>query len=200
MSKINFKDSSIPGIYSVNLRDRYNIEWIPDRVPKLYDAMIAAITGVLADKKSKTAGKVAVTITDLKGVLKLAGIVSYHANENEDMPGNWTYELTFNAEDIEGITEIYDMNGPEFDLCFRDCIFKMHGIRFFHKDYYRDMLYVAVDTLKEFLDVNAKEDEVVDIDFPGYFTASIGIENGEKVMSIVPGDTMKTAIKSDAIL
>ena len=58
----------------------------------------------------------------------------------------------------------------------------------------------AVNVLVQWLDTNAKEDETVELVHPGVFTAVVAVENGTKVMSIVPGEIIKQMIKSDNIL
>ena len=48
--------------------------------------------------------------------------------------------------------------------------------------------------------MNAKEGEEVNLELPGYFVASVVIDGGEKVMSLVPDGAMKRLIKDDAAL
>ena len=62
------------------------------------------------------------------------------------------------------------------------------------------MFTVGIDTIKEFLDVNATEGEDIDVVMPGVFTASVSVENGIKYMTITPGEAIKQIIKGDSIL
>ena len=59
------------------------------------------------------------------------------------------------------------------------------------------LIELCVTVLKQWLDMNAKENEVVDITLDGYFEASVAIENGEKVMAITPDEPIKRIIKGD---
>ena len=46
-------------------------------------------------------------------------------------------------------------------------------------------------------EMEAKEGEIVDVEMPGYFKASVAVENGKKIFSIVPDGHMKQLVKSD---
>jgi hypothetical protein len=59
---------------------------------------------------------------------------------------------------------------------------------------------LTIDTLVQVLDNEAQPNEVVDIEMPGYFVASVGIEDNMKVFSIVPDGHMKAIIKDDSAL
>ena len=57
-----------------------------------------------------------------------------------------------------------------------------------------------MDSILQCLDHEAIPGQVVEIEMPGYFTASVAVENDEKVFSIVPDGHMKALIKSDVHL
>jgi hypothetical protein len=72
--------------------------------------------------------------------------------------------------------------------------------RFRNIGYMYSMFNTAIDTLASFLDTNASEIEEVEVSLRGVFTASIAVESGKKVMSIVPGECIKQIIKGDSVL
>jgi hypothetical protein len=54
--------------------------------------------------------------------------------------------------------------------------------------------------IKKWLDENAKEGEEVGVEEPGIFQASVVVENGEKVFSLVPEGEIKKLIKDDSAI
>ena len=81
-----------------------------------------------------------------------------------------------------------------------DEAFRIAGARFNQVKYIHIIFGCIVDTIIDFLDANASESEDVSVTLNGVFTASVAIENGIKVMSIVPGEIIKQIIKEDSIL
>ena len=63
-----------------------------------------------------------------------------------------------------------------------------------------NIMNTAIDEITKFLDKNASETEEVEVTLRGLFTASVAVENGVKVMSIVPGEYIKQIIKNDSAL
>ena len=57
-----------------------------------------------------------------------------------------------------------------------------------------------IQQIKNWLDANAVEGEEVGVEMDGVFQASVAIENGEKVFSIVPDGEIKKLIKDDAAI
>lgn len=195
---MNFKETSIPANYSMDLKVKAFMDWLPEDASKIYDTLIESISQFLGRVKSKDPNKkAALVVNDLKGNFKMAGILSLHENENKEMPDNWNYVLTFDAEDISDATDIYYSNSTEFEICVGKVAWNLHGMRFIAPNYIHDMCIVAIDTLLKYLDENASEVEEKDVDLPGYFKASVSVEEGKKVMAIVPGEAMKTVAKGD---
>ena len=71
---------------------------------------------------------------------------------------------------------------------------------FERETYIYDACNIIIDSILQTLDHEAIEGQVVDIEMNGYFTASVAIENGEKIFSITPDGHMKALIKSDVAL
>ena len=197
---MNFKETSIPANYSLTLKDRASMDWSANDADKIYGTLIAAISQYLATVKSKKIGSTAVVVNDLKGNFLLAGIVTYHENENADMPGNWSYELTFNESDIKDVEDIRMSTDTQFDIIAANAAFNLYSMKFMSQLYMQDMFITAIDTLIKYLDENAREGETVDVELTGYFTASVEVCDGKKIMSIVPDGAMKRVIKDDAAL
>ena len=170
----------------------------PDKVGIVYDTLIMAMSDFLSQVKSKE-NKIALAVKDLKGNLLLAGIVNYHKNENEEMPGNWSYELTFNEEDLNGCNVSLSTD-PHFNRVFLKTLENLHGLLLDDPIVMQPMIEEGINVVKQWLDVNAKENEEISVEHPGFFVASVSVENGEKIYAIVPDGAMKRLIKDDSAL
>lgn len=173
-------------------------DWDPSDTNKIFHMMVMSISDCLALTKSKDI-KTAVAIKDLKGNLLLAGVVNYVPNENEDMPGNWNYVFTVDEEDIKE-ANVIDSGDTRFQKVFARTAYDLYHIEFFGGIYIQTALETAVNTLMQWLDVNASETEEIEVQEEGYFLASVVVEGGEKVISIVPDGAMKRLVKDDSAL
>ena len=176
----------------------------PERITKAFFASVSAFLSKQKVKKQDEA--VALILTDVAGNFKFAAIVQYHENEeNPDEPGNWRYVMTFDPKAVENIEKnktvkklLFSSN--EFTSVFDKVGYDIGAIQFQHSSYIFDACLLVVDTLLQVLDREAKEDEVVEIELPGYFTAAVAVEDGEKVYSLTPDGHMKEVIKDDTAL
>lgn len=176
----------------------------PERIVKGFFAATAAYLSKV--KVSKADEAVALVLTDTAGNFKFASIVEYHENnDNPDEPGNWSYVMTFDSKALDNIEKnkglkklLYTSNA--FGAVFDKVAYDVAGIQFMHQNYMIDASILVIDTLLQVLDREAKEGEIVDIELPGYFTASVSVEDGEKVFAITPDGHMKQIIKDDTAL
>jgi len=182
----------------------YDIGDNDDRPERLVKAFFAGISSYLSKRKvSKPDEAVALVLQDTSGVFKFAAIVEYFANvENPDEAGNWGYSFTFYEEDLKDLEKRKTVKKLlAGDDAFKSIMYKAAydvGGFVFKKDVYiYDACILVTDTILQVLDHEAIDGQVVDIEMPGYFKASVGVENGEKVFSIVPDGHMKALVKSD---
>lgn len=176
----------------------------PERIVKAFFAASAAYLSKV--KVSKADEAVALELTDIAGNFKFAGIVEYHENvENPDEPGNWSYVMTFDPKTLENLEKSKSVkkllySSDAFKAVFDKVAYDVAAIQFQHQTYMFDACLLVVDTLLQVLDREAKDGEIVDVELPGYFTASVSIEDGEKVFAITPDGHMKQIIKDDTAL
>ena len=178
-----------------------------DTVERLTKSIFAATAYMLSIvKEAKTDKAACMLLTDVVGNFKFAAFVQYNENtENPEEPGNWSFSMTFNEEDINELEKKRVVK----KILYSDGMFKseLHkvahdvgGITIRHDSYVHDAAIIVIDTLLMILDREAVEGDVVDIEMPGFFTASVGVEDDEKVFSITPGAMLKTIIKDDKII
>lgn len=162
-----------------------------------YDVGVIALSKMLGLKKNKEQ-KTAVTITDLKGNLVIAGIVELHENEGEaEVGGNWSYVLTFDKEDLEGC-KIYDIseNGM-YSQIFSDELIDKHNCTMNATSSILTLVIGSFEVLKLWLDANASTTEEISVECKGSFVATVSVVNGEKEMCITPAAEQKLYIKDD---
>ena len=178
-----------------------------DRPERITKSFIASTSAYLSKNKiAKTDEAVALVLQDVSGNFKFAGIVEYHENdENPDEPGNWSYVMTFNEDDLKELEKTKTVKKLKYgDDPFRTVMDKVSydigGIQFQQERYMYDACLLVVDTIVQVLDSEAVPGETVDIDMPGYFKASVSVENDEKIFSITPDGHQKSIIKDDGAL
>ena len=97
-----FEETELSQAYTVNINNQgyaFGGDDIPERMFKSFIAATSVYLGKV--KVSDPNVATALVLTDVSGNFKFAGIVEYHENEeNKDEPGNWSYVLTINEEDL----------------------------------------------------------------------------------------------------
>ena len=200
MSKVfDLEQTSIPSQYSINVRDNISAAWADANTAMMYRILFTNIGDTLRFYQSKNVDSVGLSIKDDKGNFKMGAILNYKKPEDgsDDDTGNWYLEMTFDEKDMEDVKELHDNHS---DVFIRSAAYAaaQSNSRFKSTDIMYNMYNIAIDTLVQFLDANASETEEVDVRLRGVFTASVVIENGQKIMSIVPGESIKQIIKNDA--
>ena len=140
----------------------------------------------------------ALVLRDEKGNFILAGVVKYHKPENEDQAGNWSYEFTFNEEDVKEAHQ-YIVTDASFMEVLQNIAIE-HSISITDMNFAFDLVVGFFIALKNVLEQNVTPTEEFEIESEGYFVATAAIEGDEKVYSLVPSGEMKRLIKDDSTL
>lgn len=175
------------------------------RSSRILHLLFAAITNFMAKVKN-TEKVVCLELDDSDGNFQFLAKVEYHPNDNPDMPGNWSYEFSFNPEDREG--EIYKSTSMEFKQLTLDIAEHQYGVVFFSSDgigQYEskitgisDIIEVAILTIKDWIDENSVSETAVTTEIKGKVLIDACIdENGIKIGCITPSGEMKNIIKDD---
>ena len=206
MSKFELKETSIPMAFVGMMATAVERIWEPADTSDFYECLCKSIGDFLGQNKSKS-GKVAIRFQDSKGPMKMAAVVSYIPATTEGDEGNWDLRMTFNEADLEGVEKQYTICDTEWQRMIENTTHNMYRMLFDRFQTLHGAQLVAVDCLVNWMDQNAKEGEEMTIELgqregtsPVWFECTVGIENGEKLMSITPGGTTKGLIKCDADL
>lgn len=203
MSKqFEFAQTSIPSQFSINLFDDHNMTWADSRTADIFRVLFTTIADVLKAHQDKTKSRIGFIMKDDKGNFTFGAILNYRkpeAGEEEDS-GNWYLEFTFDPADMTDLDAEYDNHSGEFTMCSQHEAYNIASARFDRPEYMHIIYNCIIKTISDFLDANAIEGEEVEVIMRGVFTASVVVENGIKVKSIVPGEAIKQIIKADSIL
>ena len=202
MKTFNLEECSIPGSCTANLKNDTGIMYQDFQIMDLFRVLFSAITQTLNSSRTKTEDRVGFALRDKEGNFKV-GMSTYFIkpeDSDEEDSGNWYLEGTFDEADLEGCNIVIGNNSDLFVQCMaRQVADIMYG-KFQNLDVMNLSLIYIVNTLIDFLDTNASDTEEVEVDLKGVFKASVAVEDGIKIMSLVPGEIIKQAIKKDAIL
>ena len=203
----NFEETGMKQAYTINLSAigyKFREDDIPERLIKSFIASVATFLGKVKITSANEA--VALVFSDMAGNFKMAGIVEYHENkENNDEPGNWSFVMTFNEDDVTDLEKIksvkkYLCGDNAFRDVFDKVAYDIGGVEMQHSSYIYNTCMTLIDTFLEILDAEAVEGETVDIEIPGYCTLSVETSNDDKTFAITPDGAMKVLIKSDVAL
>lgn len=195
---MQFEETSIAKSFSMNTCEKSGgLTTIPEEaVVLVIKTVILAMSDYARVVKTKDK-PIAIIIDDLKGNLLLASIVRYHEGEG-DMPGNWSYEWTFDDEDVKECIK-YSISENRAHPFFIDRA-KVYRMTFMSPSYIYMSCQEFAKSLIDWLDTNAKEGEEVEVNLDGYFKASVIVESKIKHMAFVPDGAIKRLIKDDAAL
>ena len=198
----DFTETSISQELTFNLMEHYNLIWATNRCPGLYRTIFFTMANILRFKKSKSTPKVGFILKDANDNFKIGAILTYHApedniNTEDDDKGNYTLEFTLNKEDMTDMDVVIDNHSDVFIEASGHMAFDIMSCRFLSMEFCNNLFIEAIDTLVKFLDANATEDGDFTVVYNGVFTATVSVEGGEKIISIIPGEMIKQYIKGD---
>ena len=189
---MKLKESMLLGNVSQVLKaEMFNLD--SELIPDVLEAIIESSSDFLRMVKSKN--KTALVYKDMKGNFIVAAVVSYNENTEEGQD-NYNYFWTFNEEDVADAT-VYDSSEARVQSLLATRMQESHGLRP-NTNHLVIMTEKILLGLTDYLQENAKEGEEFQLEDEGYFVATVGVEDGVIVKSMLPDGPMKTLIKDDA--
>lgn len=204
-TKVLLAESSVLQNFSLQCKNN-SLDVTPDEGEWFIKALLGGVTRFLSFVKSKTAPKT-VAISDLKGNMIAAATVQYlEGEEVEVAEGSWAYTWTFNPDDLPK-NEDGSLKGDKYQITDNQVIevitregYDLARMAFTSSTFVSQMGCYFFKIVADTLDQNAPtiEDAEWTVEMPGYFTASVSIEDGKKVFAFEPSAELKTKIKYDA--
>ena len=197
--KMRLKESKLPQMYSKALYEEklYNIS--PAHADKLYDVLFTGVANLLNHTKTQD-HPVAYIINAVNGNFLAGAVCQFFPNEDQSNPGNWSLIWTFDEKDIPENALKMGLNDIQTHSYFREVAGAKYNMQFKTTDCCVNCIAYTLIQLKKWLDENAKEDMVEEIEMDGVFVARVGVEDGVKVFTIEPAGEVKNLIKDDAAI
>ena len=127
----------------------------------------------------------------------LWAFVKYTPGE-DGTKGNWNLVFTFNQEDITSDMRVISFNSGNIDTMLRHVAGSLYGLQFHSTSSLHQSIIEFAQCIKKFLDANASETEKVELELPGFFKASVEVENGVKAYGFEAGEEVSQKVKNDA--
>jgi len=195
---MEFNSTNLPHMISRGLYDEKGYDVAETHIDKLYYTLFFGVANILKDNKSKEA-PTTFMITEVSGKPVAAATVEYFDGKG-DNPGNWSLVWTFDPETIPKEGTKLDLQNDLTHSYFRVIAGDKYGMKFYDRTSIVTLMTYVVEQLYKWLDENAKEGEVVEIELDGIFNAKVEIVDGKKVFAIEPMGEVKTIIKDDSAI
>lgn len=191
-------------VYQTIITETSLIGWdlTPTEVDMLVKITFNGITDFLSLSKNKSVPQV-VLVQDIKGNNIAFGCVSYDKAEDSDdeADGSWEYFWSFNTDDIPENATVYTIDNESVQKIIAKRGHNMCRMVVGVLNYLSIATVIILNAVRDTLDQqNVVNGETFTIDLPGFYEASVTVENGEKVFSILPKEEMKVLIKDDQSL
>lgn len=197
---IKLMESQIPQNYSTGLYSEKDYDLSADHTNIVADILFTGVAQCLGDVKDRKFPSAFVFEANNKDFIA-AAIVQYFENKDDpSKPGNWSYTWTWYKDDVPANSKIYRTTQQELSSYFRGVSQGKYGMAFKDVAGITEVNRYLLVQIKKWLDENAKEGEEVGVEEPGIFQASVVIEDGEKVFSLVPEGEIKKLIKDDSAI
>lgn len=187
-------------MYQTIITEAALIGWdmTPTEADSLAKITFNGITDYLALSKNKAVPQ-AVVIQDIKGNNICFACVQYVPSEDGDADGSWEYFWSYDLEDIPENATVYTIDNESVLKVIAKRGHNMCRMVVGVLNYISIATVIIMNAVKDTLDQqNVTNGEHFTIELPGYFEASVAVENGEKVFSISPKAEMKVLIKDDS--
>lgn len=193
--KFNLKETKIVEMFNQDLQ-ALDMDFDMEAVIPFFESVVITMgdfLGSIKDKEKITA----VTINNTKNELELGAFVKYFAGE-DGTKGHWNLVFTFNPEDITSDMRNISFNSGNLDTMLHHVAGSIYGLCFHSTASLHQSIIEFAQCIRKFLDANASETEKVELELPGFFTASVAIENGEKVFGFEAAEEIAQKVKNDA--
>ena len=197
---IKLMESQIPQNYAAGMYNEKGYELGADCTDKVCDNLFTGVTVCLADIKKKDT-PAAFIFEQNNGDFIAAAVVQFLPNEDDPTkPGSWSYIWTWYKDDVPSNARLYRCSDASMSGYFRTVGQSKYGLQWEDISAINECTRYLLVQIKNWLDANAVDGEEVGVTMDGVFQATVAIENGEKVFSLVPDGEIKKLIKDDAAI
>lgn len=189
---MEFVSTNLPHNISHGLYHEKGYDLAETHVDKIFYTMFYGVSNLLKDNKSMEKPTTFV-INEVNGKPIAGATVEFFKDSN-----NWSLTWTIEPENIPADSNKLDLQNDLTHSYFRTIAGEKWGMRFHDRTALITMLTYSIEQLYKWLDENAKEGSVVEIELDGVFKASVEVKDGKKVFAVEPMGEVKTMIKDDS--
>lgn len=189
---MEFVSTNLPHNISHGLYHEKGYDLAETHVDKIFYTMFYGVSNLLKDNKSMEKPTTFV-INEVNGKPIAGATVEFFKDSN-----NWSLTWTIEPENIPADSNKLDLQNDLTHSYFRTIAGEKWGMRFRDRTALITMLTYSIEQLYKWLDENAKEGSVVEIELDGVFKASVEVKDGKKVFAVEPMGEVKTMIKDDS--
>lgn len=166
-------------------------------VPSIYQGVIMGFADACKTLRDKNA-TVAVIVRDrpLDGTFIFGVKIAFLPGSEEDS-GSWNTVWSFNPDDFNDCEVKHYVDEPNVMPIFYDRIVKQGLTLYPLSDVPYTLARTAMQSLFTWLDVNAKDGETVSLTLAGYFEAKVDVQDGLKIMNLIPDEEVTNLAKGD---
>lgn len=201
MATVNIEESSLVSVLIHEVSNRLGGFLDQNMAVKTYKALIVGATRFLSTVKT-TKNPVAFLVDDKEGNFVVAGVVEYTEapDAEDDITGNWNFYFTFNKSDIPENATVYNVKSEQTHETICTAAWEYASARFDGTESLINLYILAFEVLRDYMMEGAVEGDVYELVYPGVFKAQSAVEDGEKVVSLIPDGLIKKMIKDDSAL
>lgn len=194
----NIMETKIPELYTRSLYTEREYDLADEHTDKVLYSIVNGVSECLGDIKSKEY-PVAFVFEENNLDFIIGAVVEYHKNEDESLPGNWSYIWTFDKADIPENARIVNIDN-NMSAYFRGTADKKYGMGFKTLEALTELSRYLLRTISSWLDENAKEGEENGVQMEGTIIFRSTVEDGVIIKSAEPVGEVKVLIKGDAAI
>lgn len=195
MAMHELMETTIPSLYTKALYDDKSYDLADNLTDQIATVYFNGVSYALKDAKSKER-PASFIFEGMNGDMYAGAVVRYIPNEEEDMPGHWSYIWTFDRSDIPDDGLIIGIDNVNCHSYFRTQASE-YFFGFVSDASIADMGNYFFKELSHWLQENALVDEEVGVELPNVFKARAIIEDNEVIKSIELIGETKAIIKDD---
>lgn len=195
MAKFNLKETKVVEMFNQDMQ-AMDMDFPMEAVIPFMESLTVTFGDFLGSIKDKDKAT-AITIDNARNELEMAAIVKYYPGETEDAKGNWSFVFTFDPADLADC-KVISFNSGNIDTTLRHVSGSLYGLQFNSTSGLHQSYIEFAQVIKKWLDTNASETEKQELELPGFFVASVVIENGEKIFALEPAEEISQKVKYDA--
>lgn len=194
---IKIEGSELPANYSNAIEASGTHRVGTEFVPIIYQGVIMGFADACKSLHDKNA-TVGIILRDrpLDGEF-IFGVKVAFIPGNEEDSGSWNTVWSFNPDDFNDCEIKHYVDEANTMPIFYDRIVKQGLALYPIENVAYTLTRVAMQSLFQWLDVNAKEGEQTAIGSEGYFKATVDVVDGLKVMNLIPDEEVTNLAKSD---